>query len=157
MTSTSDLQRTIIALQREFAMKDLGPLHHFLGITAKRRPRVSSFTSASTPSTSWRELACSTTSPTPCLPTLRRSSLRTTGPGRRRDVLPELDRRAPVPHLLPVRHRLRRLAGVLIYAHPKGAPSHRTQADPALPPWLPRLRPPPPIIPDVEARGLHRR
>ena len=38
-SSTTDLlQRTIIALQREFAMKDLGPLHHFLGITAERRP-----------------------------------------------------------------------------------------------------------------------
>jgi hypothetical protein len=37
--STADLlQRTIIALQREFAMKDLGPLHYFLGITAERRP-----------------------------------------------------------------------------------------------------------------------
>jgi hypothetical protein len=38
--STADLlHRTIVALQREFAMKDLGPLHHFLGITAERRPR----------------------------------------------------------------------------------------------------------------------
>jgi hypothetical protein len=38
--STADLlQRTIIALEREFAMKDLGPLHHFLGITAERRPQ----------------------------------------------------------------------------------------------------------------------
>jgi hypothetical protein len=37
--STADLlQRTIVALQREFTMKDLGPLHHFLGITAERRP-----------------------------------------------------------------------------------------------------------------------
>jgi hypothetical protein len=36
--STADLlQRTITALQREFAMKDLGPLHHFLGIIAERR------------------------------------------------------------------------------------------------------------------------
>jgi hypothetical protein len=33
------LLRTIVALQREFAMKDLGPLHHFLGITAERRPQ----------------------------------------------------------------------------------------------------------------------
>jgi hypothetical protein len=32
------LGRTISALQREFAMKDLGPLHHFLGITVERRP-----------------------------------------------------------------------------------------------------------------------
>jgi hypothetical protein len=38
--STTDLlQRTIVALQREFAMKDLGPLQHFLGITAERRPQ----------------------------------------------------------------------------------------------------------------------
>jgi hypothetical protein len=37
--STVDLlHRTIVALQREFTMKDLGPLHHFLGITAERRP-----------------------------------------------------------------------------------------------------------------------
>jgi hypothetical protein len=39
-TSTADLlQCTITALQREFAMKDLGPLHHFLGITSERRPK----------------------------------------------------------------------------------------------------------------------
>jgi hypothetical protein len=37
-SSTELLRRTIFALQREFAMKDLGPLHHFLGITVKRRP-----------------------------------------------------------------------------------------------------------------------
>jgi hypothetical protein len=38
--STADLlQHTIIALQREFAMKDLGPLHHFLSFTAERRPQ----------------------------------------------------------------------------------------------------------------------
>jgi hypothetical protein len=29
------LRRTISALQREFTMKDLGPLHHFLGITVE--------------------------------------------------------------------------------------------------------------------------
>jgi hypothetical protein len=37
-SSTELLHRTIFALQREFAMKDLGPLHHFLGITVERRP-----------------------------------------------------------------------------------------------------------------------
>jgi hypothetical protein len=31
-SSSELLQRTISALQKEFAMKDLGPLHHFLGI-----------------------------------------------------------------------------------------------------------------------------
>jgi hypothetical protein len=34
----SDLHRTIVTLQREFAMKDMGPLH-FLGITVERRPQ----------------------------------------------------------------------------------------------------------------------
>jgi hypothetical protein len=37
-SSTEILHRTISALRREFAMKDLGPLHHFLGITVERRP-----------------------------------------------------------------------------------------------------------------------
>jgi hypothetical protein len=37
-SSTELLRRTISALQREFAMMDLGPLHHFLGITVERRP-----------------------------------------------------------------------------------------------------------------------
>jgi hypothetical protein len=37
-SSTELLCRTISALQREFTMKDLGPLHHFLGITIERRP-----------------------------------------------------------------------------------------------------------------------
>jgi hypothetical protein len=34
------LRRTISALQREFIMKDLRPLHHFLSITVERRPDV---------------------------------------------------------------------------------------------------------------------
>jgi hypothetical protein len=37
-SNTELLRRTISALQREFAMKDLGPLHHFLGITVERHP-----------------------------------------------------------------------------------------------------------------------
>jgi hypothetical protein len=40
MLTTSNvalLQHMIVTLQREFVMKDLRPLHHFLGITAKRR------------------------------------------------------------------------------------------------------------------------
>jgi hypothetical protein len=36
--STELLHRTISALQREFIMKDLGALHHFLGITVEHRP-----------------------------------------------------------------------------------------------------------------------
>jgi hypothetical protein len=37
-STTALLQRTIIALQWEFAVKDQGPLHHFLDITAECRP-----------------------------------------------------------------------------------------------------------------------
>jgi hypothetical protein len=37
-SSTELLRRTISALQREFAMKDLGPLHHFLSIIIECRP-----------------------------------------------------------------------------------------------------------------------
>jgi hypothetical protein len=37
-SSTTLLRRTIFALQREFTMKDLGPLHHFLGITVEHHP-----------------------------------------------------------------------------------------------------------------------
>jgi hypothetical protein len=37
-SSTELLHRTISALQRKFAMKDLRTLHHFLGITVERRP-----------------------------------------------------------------------------------------------------------------------
>jgi len=32
------LQRIIVSLQQEFAMKDLGVLHHFLGVTVEHRP-----------------------------------------------------------------------------------------------------------------------
>jgi hypothetical protein len=38
VSSTELLRRTISTLQREFAMKDLGLLHHLLGITVERRP-----------------------------------------------------------------------------------------------------------------------
>jgi hypothetical protein len=37
-SSTVLLRRTISALQQEFTIKDLGPLHHFLGITVERCP-----------------------------------------------------------------------------------------------------------------------
>jgi hypothetical protein len=34
-SSTPLLQHTISALEREFTMKDLGPLHHFLGLSVQ--------------------------------------------------------------------------------------------------------------------------
>jgi hypothetical protein len=57
------LRRIISCLQQEFVMKDLGALHHFLGVTVERRPRACSFTSGSTPSTSLSALAWPSASP----------------------------------------------------------------------------------------------
>jgi hypothetical protein len=38
-SSAALLQRVIAALQREFSIKDLGPLHHFIGVTVERPPQ----------------------------------------------------------------------------------------------------------------------
>jgi hypothetical protein len=38
-SSSGLLRRIIFCLQQEFAMKDLGALHHFLGVTVERRPQ----------------------------------------------------------------------------------------------------------------------
>ena len=50
------LQSVISSLQQEFAMKDLGQLHHFLGVTVEPRSSVFSFTSGSTHSIFWSGL-----------------------------------------------------------------------------------------------------
>ena len=50
------LQSVISSLQREFAMKDLGQLHHFLGVTLSLARLVFSCTSGSTHSISWSGL-----------------------------------------------------------------------------------------------------
>jgi hypothetical protein len=81
--STADLlQRTIVALQHEFTMKDLGPFTASSASPQSTGLRVSSSTSAITPSTSRSGLACPTASPAPHLSTLRLglNFLRTMGP-----------------------------------------------------------------------------
>ena len=50
------LERVISSLQQEFAMKDLGQLHHFLGVTVETRPSGLFFTSGSMHSTFWSGL-----------------------------------------------------------------------------------------------------
>ena len=50
------LERVISYLQQEFAMKDLGQLHHFLGVTVETRPSGLFFTSDSMHSTFWSGL-----------------------------------------------------------------------------------------------------
>jgi hypothetical protein len=43
-SSTMLLQHTIFVLKREFAMKDIGPLHHFLGVSAQHQANGLFFT-----------------------------------------------------------------------------------------------------------------
>ena len=50
------LQSVISSLQQEFTMKDLGQLHHFLGVTVESRPSGLLCTSDSTHSISWSGL-----------------------------------------------------------------------------------------------------
>jgi hypothetical protein len=54
-SSQSLLRRLIDALQREFPVKDLGVLHHFLGSLLSLAPQDSYFTSGSTLLTFWSE------------------------------------------------------------------------------------------------------
>ena len=68
-------------------MKDLGPLHHFLGITAERRPQGLFLHQRQYAIDILDGLACPTASPAPRLSTLRRSSQRTTGP---RSPMPDI-------------------------------------------------------------------
>ena len=50
------LQSVISSLHQEFAMKDLGQLHHFLGVTVEPRPSGLLFTSGSTHLIFWSGL-----------------------------------------------------------------------------------------------------
>jgi hypothetical protein len=131
IASTADLlQHAIVALQREFVMKDLGPSTTSSASPPSASLRVSSSSSASTPSTSWSGLACSTASPARRPLTLRRSSLRMTAPGHRHDVLPEPDQRPPVPDLLQARHCLRHACICTLRGSPISSRSYVTSAAP---------------------------
>jgi hypothetical protein len=148
--STADLlHRTIVALQWEFAMKDLGPLHHFLGITVERRPQGLFLHQ--------RQYA---------IDILERAGMSDCKPcSTPVDTQAKLseDDGPPVADAMSYRS----LTGALqyltfsrpdiAYAVQQVCLHMHTQADSALPPRLPRLRPPTPPIPDVGARGLHRR
>jgi hypothetical protein len=97
--STIDLlQRTIVNLQREFAMKDLGPLHHFLGITAEHRPQ-GLFLHQCQYAIDIQEWAgmCDCMPCSTLVDTQAKLSEDDRALCRRHDVLPDPDRRTPVP------------------------------------------------------------
>jgi hypothetical protein len=93
-------------------MKDLGPLHRFLGIIAERRPQGLFLHQRQYAIDILERAGMSDRKPCSTPVDTQAKLSEDAGPGRRRDILPELDRRAPVSHLLPARHRLRRSAGV---------------------------------------------
>jgi hypothetical protein len=156
--STADLlQRMIIALQREIAMKDLGPLHHFLGITAECRPQ-GLFMYQRQYAINILERAGMSDYKADSMPVDTQTKLFEDDGPPTADVTSYHSLIGALQHhLLPVRHRLLRPTGVSPYAHSARAPSHRSQADPVLPLELPRLRPPAPTILDVRTCGLNRR
>jgi hypothetical protein len=79
-TTTDLLHRMIIALQEEFAMKDLGLLHHFLDITTERRPQGLFLHQRQYIIDILERAGMSYCKPAPRLSTLRQCSLRMTGP-----------------------------------------------------------------------------
>jgi hypothetical protein len=123
------LCRIISCLQQEFTMKDLGALHHFLGITVERRPQGLFLHQHSTPSTSSSALACPSVSHARPRWT-RRARSPPPAPGRRSDRLSEHRRGTSVPHLHPARHRLRRPTDMPPHARSSGAAPHRDEGDP---------------------------
>jgi hypothetical protein len=150
---TADLlQRRIAALQREFTMMDLGPLHHFLSITAESRPQGLFLHQRQYAIDILKRAGMFDCKPCSTPVDTQAKLSKDDGPPV---ILPEPNRHAPVPNLLQARHRLHCPAGVPAYAHPARAPSHRSQADPTLPLRLPRLQPSTPTLPNVRARSLH--
>jgi hypothetical protein len=112
--STKLLRRTISALQQEFAMKDLGPLHHFLSITVERRPHLHTGGSSTCGHGSLQAVYDSSRHLGEAC-----CGLRASGTGR----LPvsEYRRCSSVPDVHPTRHRLHHAADLSTYARPQGA------------------------------------
>jgi hypothetical protein len=155
--STADLlQRTIVAIQQEFAMKDLEPLH-FLVITAERRSQGLFLHQRQYDIDILERVGMSDCKPCSTPGDTQAKLSEDDGPSVA-DATSYRSLTGALQYLtLLARHRLRRPASVFAYAHVAGAPYHRSQADPMLPPRLPRLRPPTLTIPDIGARGLQRR
>jgi hypothetical protein len=139
-------------------MKDLGPLHHFLGITTERRPQ-GLFLHQHQYTIDILERAGMSDCKPCSTPVDTQAKLSEEDGPPVADATSYRSQTGALQYLTFSRPdiALRRPAGVPTYAHSAGAPPHRSQADTALPPRLPRLRPPTSTIPDVGARGLHRR
>jgi hypothetical protein len=81
-------------------MKDLGPLHHFLSITAERRPQGLFLHQRQYAIDILERAGMSDCKPCSTPVDTQAKLSEDDGPGRRCDVLPEPDRCALVPHLL---------------------------------------------------------
>jgi hypothetical protein len=133
-SSTELLRRTISALQREFAM-DLGPLHHFLGITVERRPD-GLFLHQRTYTLDILKRAVMTD----CKPCTSPVDLQAKLADDSGPPVAEYCRSPPVPDVHTAQHHLCRAADLPARARPSGAPLDGHEAHLALSSWDARLR-----------------
>jgi hypothetical protein len=137
-------------------MKDLGALHHFLGVTVERR-LLGLFLHQQQYTVDILERAGMVECKPCATPVDTQGKLSAAGPPRRRSHrLTEYCRGPSLPHLHQARHRLRRPTGVPPHARPLGAASHRDEADPAVLAGHSRLRSPSTPVLSHGASRLHR-
>jgi hypothetical protein len=152
-SSTELLGRTISALQREFAMKDLGPLHHFLGITVERRPdRL--FLHQRTYTLDILKRAVMTDCKSCSTPVDLKAKLAADS-GSGSLPVPKHHRGVAVLDLHTTRHRLCRATGLSAYARPPEVSSDGHEAHLALPSGHARLQTPPTSFALHRPRRLH--
>jgi hypothetical protein len=105
-SSTELLRRTVSALQWEFAMKNLGPLHHFLSITVERHPDGLFFHQCTYTLDVIQRVAMADCKPctTPVDIQVKLVTLWASGIGHL--LVPEHHRSSPVPDVYSTRHHL---------------------------------------------------
>jgi hypothetical protein len=133
VSNTELMCRTISTLQREFAMKDLGPLHHFLGITVERHPDRLFLHQRTYTLVKRAVMADCNPCTTPV--DLQAKLADDSGPPVADTSVLEHYRSPPVPDVHKARHRLCRAANLPAHARPSGAPLDGHEAHLALSSW----------------------
>jgi hypothetical protein len=139
-SSTELLCRTIFALQREFTMTDLRPLHHFLGIIVERRPTGLFLHQRTYTLDILKRTVMADCKPCTTPVDIQAKLAGDLGPPIEDASVSEHCRSSPVPDIHMARHRLRRAADLSAHARPSGAPSDSNEAHPALSSGDTRLR-----------------
>jgi hypothetical protein len=131
-SSTTLLRRTISALQWEFTMKDLTPLHHFVDNTVERRPGRMFLHQRTYTLDIIKRAAMADCKPCTTLVALQAKLTSLWASCSRRFPVSEHCRGFPVPDLHTPRHHLCCAADLSAYARPSRAPFDGHEAHPAL-------------------------